>query len=58
MVDRGLDLLDSEWSNIQAGQAWAPANAEDDEATGVMCIDYPSWPIIPSFRQHPLEQIG
>jgi len=57
-VLRGLGLFDQEWSNIQAGQAWAAARAaKDDEAArlasrypdaGVYCLD---------LRQHPRERM-
>ena len=33
----GLALADSEWTNITAGQAWAAANAEADDAAAGLC---------------------
>ncbi len=36
-----LKLFDTEWPNIQAGQAWAAAHAERDDAAATLCDDYP-----------------
>ena len=36
-----LKRFDTEWPNIQAGQAWAAAHAERDEAAATLCDDYP-----------------
>jgi tetratricopeptide (TPR) repeat protein len=37
---RGLALFDQEWSNIQAGQAWAEAKMEKDRDAAQLCLDY------------------
>ena len=34
-------LFDREWSNIQAGQAWAAAYIMEDEQAAELCNDYP-----------------
>src|ERR1051326_9231984 len=39
-LQRGLQLLDSEWTNIQAGQAWACANMKE-EGAAKLCNAYP-----------------
>ena len=38
---QGLALLDREWGNIRAGQAWAAAHREVDENAAKLCSDYP-----------------
>ena len=38
---RGLRLLDSEWPNIEAGQAWAADHAESDQQAAELAWDYP-----------------
>jgi tetratricopeptide (TPR) repeat protein len=55
---RGLSLFDSEWPNIQAGNAWARANmAENQEATK-LCSRYPSvGTTCLNLRQHPRDRI-
>ena len=57
-IAQGLALFDREWANIQAGQQWTAANAQDDEkprscATHIptqarMCLD---------LRLHPRDHI-
>jgi len=37
---QGLRLFDSEWANIQAGQAWAAAHAAEDDAAARLCNAY------------------
>lgn len=39
---QGLALFDREWANIRAGQAWAVARAEQDEAAARLAIQYPN----------------
>ncbi len=55
---RGLALFDVEWGNIQAGQAWAAAYAENDNATARLCISYPQagWYCL-ELRQHSRKKI-
>jgi tetratricopeptide (TPR) repeat protein len=40
-VMEGLRLFDREWPNIQAGFAWAQANAARDKKAADLCSDYP-----------------
>jgi len=40
-INYGLALFDLEWSNIQAGQAWAAAHAAKDDIASELCSDYP-----------------
>jgi len=42
-LEPGLKLFDSEWSNIQEGQAWARDNAGHDEDAASLCINFPYW---------------
>jgi tetratricopeptide (TPR) repeat protein len=57
-VLRGLALFDQEWSNIQAGRAWAEARIEKDGDAAQLCIDYPNTgAYILELRQHPRERI-
>jgi tetratricopeptide (TPR) repeat protein len=37
---KGLALFDIEWANIQAGQAWAAAHADEDNIIRRLCCDY------------------
>lgn len=39
-LKRGLELFDVERDNIQAGQAWAAAQAVEDEAAAALCSNY------------------
>jgi tetratricopeptide (TPR) repeat protein len=55
---RGLALFDLEWTNIQAGQAWAAARAERDDAAARLCSKYPdAGTYCLDLRQHPRELI-
>jgi len=57
-IQRGLALFDLEWGNIQAGQAWAQANAEKNKAVAQLCSDYPdAGTYCLDLRQHPRERI-
>lgn len=38
---RGLDLYDLERANIEAGQLWIVAHAEDDDTAAEVCAHYP-----------------
>jgi tetratricopeptide (TPR) repeat protein len=51
-------LFDLEWSNIQAGQAWAAAQAEQDTEAARLCSRYPeAGSYCLGLRQHPRERI-
>jgi hypothetical protein len=39
-INRGLALFDAERMNIEAGQAWASENAEDNNEAASLCISY------------------
>jgi tetratricopeptide (TPR) repeat protein len=57
-IQRGLALFDLERGNIQAGQAWAQANAEKNKAAAQLCSDYPdAGAYCLELRQHPRERI-
>ena len=57
-VMRGLALFDLEWGNIQAGQAWAAANAASDDQAARICSSYPNAGVYClALRQHSREQI-
>ncbi len=57
-VQHGLALFDQEWSNIQAGQAWAEAKREKDLDFAELCIDYSCVGVrVLSLRQHPRARI-
>ncbi len=54
---RGIQLLDSEWDNIQAGQAWAETFAGEDSAAALLCSRYPvSGGTLLTFRLRPRER--
>jgi tetratricopeptide (TPR) repeat protein len=54
----GLALFDLEWGNIEAGQAWAVENGENDDAAADMCSSYPgAGAHCLGLRQHPRERI-
>jgi tetratricopeptide (TPR) repeat protein len=55
---RGLALFDTEWLNIQAGQAWAAAHVAGDQAAAELCDDYPNVGIYAlQLRLYPRDQI-
>jgi tetratricopeptide (TPR) repeat protein len=57
-IKRGLDLFDAEWSNIQAGQAWAVEHAETNLDAAQFCVEYPdAGRDVLYLRQHPRERI-
>jgi tetratricopeptide (TPR) repeat protein len=57
-LKQGLNLLDLEWHNIQAGQIWAATNAEQDRAACELCATYPdAGKYVRGLRQHPRERI-
>ena len=56
-IQHGLALFDLEWGNIQAGQAWAQANVEKNQAAAQLCSDYAGKGSLLGLRQHPRERI-
>jgi tetratricopeptide (TPR) repeat protein len=57
-LKQGLELVDLEWSNIQAGQVWAATRAEGDRAACELCNSYPdAGRYVLDLRQHPRERI-
>ena len=57
-IERGLALFDLEWHNVQAGQAWAARQAQEDDAAAHLCNVYPDAGLYClSLRQHPREGI-
>jgi len=57
-IERGLALFDLEWPNVQAGQAWAAARAQHDDAAAHLCNAYPdAGAYCLGLRQHSREQI-
>jgi tetratricopeptide (TPR) repeat protein len=54
----GLDLFDSEWMNIQAGQSWAEANSAISSEIAEICSNFAwSWNIL-NLRLHPRDYMG
>jgi tetratricopeptide (TPR) repeat protein len=54
----GLALFDLEWSNIQAGQAWAASHSEQDRSAAQLCVAYPDAGVhVLGLRQPPRERI-
>lgn len=57
-LKRGLVLFDLEWTNIQAGQAWAEKHAGENDVAASLCSGYPSKGVyLLDIRQHPRERI-
>jgi tetratricopeptide (TPR) repeat protein len=55
---RGLGMIDREWSNIRAGQAWAAARAAEDDAAARLTNSYPNaGACCLDLRQHPRERM-
>ena len=53
----GVSLFDLEWRNIQAGQAWAERNKDEDNAAS-LCSSYAGTGVyLFLLRQHPREHI-
>ncbi len=58
ILKQGLELVDLEWSNIQAGQVWAATHVDDDRAARELCNSYPdAGKYVLDLRQHPRERI-
>jgi tetratricopeptide (TPR) repeat protein len=57
-LKQGLDLVDLEWHNIQAGQIWAAGHIEDDRMACELCNSFPdAGRYVLDLRQHPRERI-
>ncbi len=57
-LKQGLDLVDLEWHNIQAGQVWAATHADQTRAACELCNSYPdAGKYVLDLRQHPRERI-
>ncbi len=57
-LKQGLDLVDLEWHNIQAGQVWAATRPVEDRAACELCNSYPdAGKYVLDLRQHPRERI-
>jgi tetratricopeptide (TPR) repeat protein len=57
-LKNGLALFEVEWRNIQGGQAWAAAQAEENELAAKLCSKYPdAGAYCLSLRQHSREQV-
>ncbi len=57
-LNQGLDLVDLEWHNIQAGQVWAATHVDGDRAACELCNSYPdAGRYVLDLRQHPRERI-
>jgi tetratricopeptide (TPR) repeat protein len=58
LMKLGLDLVDLEWQNIQAGQVWAAANVDVNRGARELCNSYPdAGKFVLDLRQHPRERI-
>jgi len=57
-LKQGLDLVDLEWNNIQAGQVWAVTHVDSARAACELCNSYPdAGKYVLELRQHPRERI-
>jgi tetratricopeptide (TPR) repeat protein len=53
-----LRLFDTEWVNIQEGQAWAATHFSNDDGVAKICSEYPKVGTLPlGLRLHPRDQI-
>ena len=58
-VLKGLALFDTEWGNIQAGQAWAAVHTDGNDRAAEWCSRFPLVGVdCLSLRQLPRERIG
>ena len=57
-VALGLEILDRELANIQAGQAWVEKNAKTNVNAAALCISYANSASILSLRLHPYNLIS
>jgi tetratricopeptide (TPR) repeat protein len=57
-IKQGLELFDTEWVNIEAGQAWSDANAVTEREAAHICVDYSqAGPYLLYLRQSPRQRI-
>lgn len=58
-ITKALEIFDTEWPNIRAGQAWAAANIADSDDITDLCSSYPvvGWHLI-NLRLPPQERIS
>lgn len=57
-LKQGLDLVDLEWHNIQAGQVWAASHLETNRLACELCNSFPdAGRYVLDLRQHPRERI-
>ncbi len=57
-LKQGLDLVDLEWQNIQAGQVWAATHLDTDRLACELCNSFPdAGRYVLDLRQHPRERI-
>jgi tetratricopeptide (TPR) repeat protein len=57
-MKQGLELVDLEWRNIQAGQVWAATQAGNDRGACELCNSYPdAGKYVLDLRLHPRERI-
>ncbi|HMV49218.1 MAG TPA: tetratricopeptide repeat protein [Blastocatellia bacterium] len=57
-LKQGLDLVDMEWHNIQAGQVWAATHLETNRLACELCNSFPdAGRYVLDLRQHPRERI-
>ncbi len=58
LMKLGVDLVDLEWQNIQAGQIWAASAMDADRAARELCNSFPdAGKYVLDLRQHPRERI-
>jgi tetratricopeptide (TPR) repeat protein len=53
----GLELFDSEWMNIQAGQVWAESNTVTSTGIAQICSDFAGAGSILGLRLHPRDNV-
>lgn len=57
-LKQGLDLVDLEWQNVQAGQVWAATHLDSDRLACELCNSFPdAGRYVLDLRQHPRERI-
>jgi tetratricopeptide (TPR) repeat protein len=55
---QGLRLFDTEWGNLQEGQAWAARHFSEDDEVARICSGYPdAGSFLLELRQHPRDRI-
>jgi tetratricopeptide (TPR) repeat protein len=58
LMKLGVDLVDLEWQNVQAGQVWAASAMDEDRAARELCNSFPdAGKYVLDLRQHPRERI-